>query len=499
MQTTIRTKNGTVLTIPYACGGTRASPVTIAPGLVAFEIPGGHVLFNPGNGPYETVPVQSFEFIDLVSDNGVSIAATDPKRGFPDHRFQGGELWPFIAATHIPKPLDAAGRTLVLSLLRSRYRLDLLDQFPGLSHIADLFGDASRPKLCPDGQRDLAWLWRNKAYRLGGSPLKGWYQATCGVGSDGFDNWHYSKLTWMALKFLRHGRNEDWMFGLTSAIAQACWGLYHTGSKWRGYYAYEKSGDNGGADGLGWIGRGQIPDWGKQWFEPTVLWWYLSGKHPLLDMAVQEHLALLARTPANWWGGDWGERRPARYLDSLRVAYLVTGDTIYKSKAQQAVTHIWTQLNAARGLWINKGSPTTTSPWMHGELIGELAGWERLGVAGGDLVQVANRVLAEGTFEVDAGGYAGLPGTLYRFDGPEKGKGAPGLNGFMLPMIRATQPRSVVDRWTEATYGPLLANDWASVEAGTVVDMSNVGIEYASRGPVGWGKECMELMGGMKE
>ena len=351
---TITRLDGTSFSVAAADAGTRANPTAVAPNLVAFGFPGVLVLLNPGAGPWEAQPGAPFEFRALTSDCGMAIAETDPRRGFPTHRILGGELWPFFRADAIPQPPDPA---VVRALLSWRYDLGLLERHPRLAHVADLFGDMRRPKTCADGEKDLGWLWRFKAHRLGGAPLTGWYQATCGVGSDGFDNWHYEKLAWIALRYARSGRVEDWNLGLSGAVAQACWGLHHTGTKWRGWFAYEKSGDTGGVDGFGWLGRGQIPDWGKQWFAPLAIWWLLTDRHPLLGLAVEEHLALLRRTPPTWWGGDWGERRPARYLDSLAVAYRLTGDEVYREKARAAVAHIWSQWDPTAQLWMNKGHP----------------------------------------------------------------------------------------------------------------------------------------------
>lgn len=481
---TITRLDGSTLTVDAADAGTRANPTAVAPGLVSFAFPGVLVLMNPGPGPWETAPAAPFEFKSLTSDVGFSIAETDPKRGFPTHRFLGGELWPFFRADAIPRPPPVASARLLLSW---RYDLTLLDRYPRLAHLADLFGDNGVAKLAPQGQRDLAWLWRYKSYRLGGPPLVGWYENLNGLGVDGFDCFHYEKLAWMALRWMRSGRVEDWDFGLRSAMAQACWGLYHTGTKYPGFFAYEK--------GYGFVGAGNKPDWGKQWFAPLVVWWILTDRHPLLGLAVDEHLAALRRTPGNWWGGDWGERRPARYLDDLDVAFQLTGDPVYRTRAVVAVANAWAQVDPARKLWINKGSPTTTSPWMSAELLAALIRWERHGVKSpaGAIRAMADQILALGTF-TSANGF---PGTYYRFDGPEFGRGSPALNGFLLPMIRLTQAAETAKRWEDATYGPMLAASWADIEAGRVAPIDMVGIEYSPMGPLGWGKACAELLGGM--
>ncbi len=482
----IKRLDGSILTIPPDVGGTRAAPVSIDVNLNVWSFPGGYVLENPGNGVWEAAPGAPYEFLSLTSDVGVEIKDTDPKRGFATHRFLGGEWWPFL--TSFPEPPSPAATDAIMRLLGYRYDFSLLARYPRFDHIMKLFGDAGLPPTCPTGQRDLGWLMRNWKLRTGGRDLVGIYEGTC-TQSDGYDNWHYDQLTAIAVNWMRLRRPSDFVLGGRMALAQASWGMYHTGSKWRGYFAYEKSGSDPVSSR--YIGAGQIPDWGKQWFMPQVLWWLLLDKHPVLGAAIDDHLALLRRTPANWWGGDWGERRPARYLESLEVAYLLTGEQIYRTKAAAAVVQIWSQLNQARGLWINKGSPTTTSPWMHAELIYHLAVWERLGVSGGNLRAVLDRVLVEGTFTTSNG----YPGMWYRFDGPEKARGSAALNGFLLPALAAVRPE-LHARWADATYGPMLAASWAQIEAGTVVPIQNVGIEFADQGLAGWKKACLELWKG---
>lgn len=480
---TITRLDGSTLMIPSTIGGTRAAPVAVAPNLVAWSFPGGIVLENPGANVWESKPGAPFEFLSLTSDVGIEIKATDPKRDFATHRFLGGEWWPFLTA--LPAPPSPADTQSILALIGYRYDLGLFARYPRLDHVAKLFGDSSAPKVGPTGQHDLGWLMRFWKHRTGGPDLVGLYQTTCTQG-DGYDNWHYDQLAVIGINWMRTRRDSDFLLGFRMALAQACWGVYHNG-KWKGYFAYEKSGST---PDPGFVGRGQIPDWGKQWFAPLVLWWLLSDRHPLIGAAIEDHLELLRRTPANWWGGDWGERRPARYLESLEVAYLLTGDPVYQQKAVDAVAQVWKMLDAS-GLWVNKGSPDTTSPWMHAELIYHLATWQRLGVTGGDLRAVTDRVLARGTFEVN-----GKPGVWYRFGGPEKARGSAALNGFILPMLRLVRPEHF-DRWADATYGPMLAASWAQIQAGVVPPIQDVGIEYGPQG-MGWKKACLELLTGMK-
>lgn len=59
---------------------------------------------------------------------------------------------------------------------------------------------------------------------------------------------------------------------------------------------------------------------------------------------------------------------PARYLDSLNVAYLLTGDPVYRAKAEIAVPHIFSQLDPATGLWTNKGSGEAWTTWITAKL-----------------------------------------------------------------------------------------------------------------------------------
>ena len=483
---TITRLDGSTIVIPPTVGGTRAAPVPIAPNLVAWSFPGGIVLENPGANVWEAKPGAPFEFLSLSSTVGVSILETDPKRDFPTHRFLGGEWWPFLQS--LPTPPGPADTQAILGLLGYRYDLTLFAKYPRLDHVAKLFGDSSAPKVGPTGQHDLGWLMRFWKHRTGGPDLVGLYQTTCTQG-DGYDNWHYDQLAVIGINWMRTRRDSDFVLGFRMALAQACWGVYHNGSKWQGYFAYEKSGST--AD-PGFIGRGQIPDWGKQWFAPLVLWWLLSGQHPLIGAAIDDHLELLRRTPADWWGGDWGERRPARYLESLEIAFLLTGDELYRTKARDAVAQIWRMLDPS-GLWINKGHPPTTSPWMHAELIYHLATWQRLGVTGGDLRAVCDRVLAQGTFTTAKG----FPGVWYRFSGPEKARGSAALNGFFLPMLSILRP-DLYRRWADATYGPMLAASWAQIEAGVVPPIQDVGIEYGPQGLGGWKKSILELMTGMK-
>lgn len=475
---TITRLDGSTLVIPPTIGGTRAAPMPVDVNLVAWSFPGGFVLANPGPNVWESNAGTRYEFASLTSDVGIEIKPTDPKRGYPNHCFVGGEWWPFIRADAIPLPPSPADTQAVLALLGWRYDLSLLSKYPRLDHLVKLFGDGNVATNAPIGQRDLGWVMRNKKLRMGGDDLVGAYESACTFGGDGFDNWHYDQLAFIALNWMRGRSDVDWMLGVRMAFAQACWGMYHTGNSWSGFFAYEK--------GYGIIGghpapnaTGQIPDWGKQWLAPLVLWWLLTERHPLLGAAIEDHLALLRRTNPKWWGGDWGERRPARYLDSLRVAYLLTGDDVYRQKAVTAVAHIWTQIDGPTGLWVNKGSPPTTSPWMHGELISELIGWEQLGVTGppGALRAAYNRTMASGTFHTANG----RPGVWYRFFGPEKRRESPALNGFMIPAIRYFEPARATT-WMDATFGPMLAASWSQVDQGIVAPIQDVGIEYSPLG-----------------
>ncbi len=157
------------------------------------------------------------------------------------------------------------------------------------------------------------------------------------------------------------------------------------------------------------------------------------------------------------------------------------------------------------GLWSNKGEASlapnprpanwvapTTSPWMHGELIGELAADYKLGITGPPLKPVMDRVLAQGTFTAN-----GKPGVRYRFQGIEAGYGSPALNGFMLGAIEATQTTATLNFWLEATYGPMLGAGWGEILSGTVVPIGEIGIEYGPQGP-GWIKATKELLTGMR-
>lgn len=184
---------------------------------------------------------------------------------------------------------------------------------------------------------------------MGGDDLVGAYESAFTFGGDRFDNRHDDQLAFIGLNWMRTRRSVDWFLLVRMSFAQACSGMDHTGSNWSGFMAYEKSHDLiGGHPSPN--PSGQIPDWGKQWIAPLVLLLLKIDRHPVLGAAIEDHFALLRRTDPRWWGGDCGERRPARYHDSLKVAHLLTGDPVYRAKAEIAVPHIFLQLDPSTGL-----------------------------------------------------------------------------------------------------------------------------------------------------
>jgi len=455
-------------------------PGPIAPGLECIAVPHGLQIastepdFHDGG---RLIPVDLMTPLEPCLSRGIE--ATDPRRFIAP-----GERWSFLSPDAVADllPPNDATCDMVIGVLAKRIRFDLLDQYPRIDRVLSCFGDKNIPKNAPAGEHDLGWMMRYWSHRAGGRPLQGEFESTATHGSDGWSNFHYHELLWVALNFLRNRRPADWWLGLRMAFAQSSWGMVYHG-KFRGMFKGEK--------GAEFFGQGFQPDWGKQYFLSLVVWWYLTNKHPIIDAAIQAHLECLKRTPATWWGGSWGERQPARYLESLETAFIVTGDEAFRAKATQAVAHIWGKRNT-NGLWINIESPNTTSPWMHGKLINNLMRWEALGVVGPKPAAEAARVAIEkGTTDVD-----GFPAVWYRFAGPEKALGSTALAGFMLPMLRKLNAQEA-QRWTDFAYGDYLGSSWGRVRAKNPLPIDEVSIDVPEQGLSGWPKACKELLCGL--
>lgn len=454
-------------------------PGPIVPGLECVEVPHG-LSVNSTEPDYHDggriIAVDSMVPLEPCLSRGIE--AADPRRFIAP-----GERWSFVSPHAVADlmPPSAATCDMVLSILSKRVRLELLDQYPRIDRLLKSFGDRNVAKNAPSGEHDLGWMMRYWSHRAGGRPLAGEFELTATHGSDNWSNYHYHELLWVALNFLRNRNVGDWWLGVRMAICQAEKGMVYKG-RFRGMFKGEK--------GAEFFGQGFQPDWGKQYFLSLVIWWYLTNKHPIIDSAVQEHLGCLRRTDPKWWGGSWGERQPARYLESLEVAYVITGDPVFLAKAQAAVADIWGELDA-EGIWRNDESIHTTSPWMHGKLVNNLLRWEAHGVKGGDARAVAAKVISMGTVIE-----AGYPAVLYRFDGPEKGLGSPALAGFMLPMLRKLDPVAA-QRWTDFAYGDYLGSLWSRVRAQNPLPLSDISIDIPEQGLSGGPKAAKELLCGL--
>ncbi len=523
MQIFIELVTGLILTFGYGGGGTPANPIPrhVENGVVllaSFDLPNGAgvALVNPNVSLNEN-PAHVFKFKRILTGPGVipSLGSsmtggqlvyvddqadhlrTSAAHPWTDQVLTGGEVLP-IYSTAVSKAMPAPARVaLVKSLLYSTTNLAEIQSEPRIEHFLSLLEDGGAPASAPQGQAwDQGWLMRNWHLTAGGSPRRGWYQATCTRGGDGLDNWHYNRLLYLALNFVENPTPGRWEFGLRQAIAHASWGRHWTG-QWRGMCRYEK--------GQALMGEAQGGAWEKQWSAGLVVWALLSDD-PLLWMAVEEtRQMILQSNPVLVWQGYWGARIASRYLDELLTFWLLTRDPVLLGKAQTFITHVENLLGPG-GYWPNLGNLglAEESPWMQVQLVAAIFRWYEqapgleaaTGFSRTELVQVGSTILNQGSTWVN-----GQQVLLYRFGTTTVPPTAMHPSAFVLPMLRHMAAHDPSKQPLLAQWRTMLTS-WAGSNfshfaAGTPAPLSAIGYRYPTEG-LGWSKSMMLYLEAMR-
>ncbi len=288
------------------------------------------------------------------------------------HYLLGGEIMPVLTGYGLEEPTPEV-RASMLTILNKTLRIDILPQMPRLSHCLDLYDNESHALTSPppvSAQVDFMALHRFRSFYLGGQNPSGYYEMVCPEGGDGYSNLHYNIGLWMLLAYLRNPTPDSWGSYVAFMLAQAAYGIHYAAGSHRGFFRTEK--------GYGFVGRQKAGTWEKQ-FPQQMFAAMLMTSHPLFEIALQAHLVALQNTPANFWGGSWGERIVQLFMQSLYSAYLYFGQpTWMRDKVLACMADVLRFIDPTTGYI--KSREGYTSPWMQFELIMAFAAWFKLGI-----------------------------------------------------------------------------------------------------------------------
>lgn len=521
---TVRFTESDTLTVPLEGHGPLTDPTPLREGLAIASYHGGAALMCTLPGRYEEGrgTVGRFQGVTYVSletsgpvvpyigtqtlpdGRMVLIPPTQRKRqieGFGDvHVLLGGEILCIDTETSYYTQPTQEEIDIIGGFMTERMDLTMLDH-PRLAKQLSLYGDGGHEENVNPGLHDAAWLSRYWNKRMGGTPPFGYYLTAISRGTDILNNSHYDQLLYHALRYVRDGVPADWTFGVSLVMSQAMWGW-----EWTGKYAdkpmmrYEKSDPR--SDVIG--GTGFPPSWAKQWIGGLVTYEALT-RHPVLTWRLQQFAETLDKTKAAdiWPNSEWGARIPARLIECKEIMHRA-GHGDYADSVEEDIAHVVDLIDENWGVWVNRGAPKETSPWMNAELAGECLKWvKHYGV--GSLHLDALLDVSEAIVEKGLIGIHNYPASYYRF--PEIGgqqNTNPGDNtllGYHVPMLRILaefrgQWQSLYED-CRSTVGDLLGSSWGDVGRGQFPDLNDVGIMYGRKG-VGYHKAALQVMGALK-
>lgn len=482
----------------WGAGGTVQAPHDLGGGFRSIDLPDGMgvLLITDGQDhPFKRITTDKRVIYTLGSRplpgsfDGVEYIPDDPAayRRNGTNEILGFEAIPVLFPNDRWEAPTARDRARVMLELGQTTRFNEIRRQPRLVRLIQNFDDRFLPEKTPFGQTDMGWQIRNYAYTFGGAPRVGWYNGVCPRGGDGFENWHYDALMWLALHYLNEPRPDLYRFCFQQALAHACYGR-----SWQGPYAgfarYEKGGS--------YIGQNYSDhDWAKQWSGGLIVWHRLTG-NPVLGMQVDLMREQLRKSDPNTvWKGYWGARIGSHYLEELLAHYMNNRESWLADKARHFIAncHAWRNPD---GTWPNlgNGGAAEESPWMQTQLVTAIFRWREQVPAMDEVFPLAD-LMRSGAAVWTLGStreVAGRPMLKYRFITTDVLAPSMHLTAFAVPMLRYMSSidhdayDGLYDEVSSFVFN-FAGTDMGGIVTGTPTPIAELGYRFPREGP-GWAK-----------
>lgn len=454
-------------------------------GLRASSMPGGYYLANESGSLryFSRIEVDGAEVPDDPEHLRISRYAD---RSSDFHYLRPGEWLPIFTAD-IPQP-PAEWRIKCWGYIAAMIHAQSAKP-EEMQNLIDIHGDdCDDDDNATGNDRDLGWLIRNDVPRGWTTrPSTGWQEPYVSRDQAGINNLSYDALLWMALAYIRKPTDRNWRQLWRCAVMRACTGLERTGSEW-GMDRYSK--------GAAAAGEGFRSGWSKQWLAGLAVACFLTHGHPVLDSAYRMRLARLTAQSPTWYEFRWGVRSWRYYMQDLYVAFAISRDSIILDRAEAALRHLVSGIDANAGYWLQRSGYTT--PWMQGGACSWALRWihephlhDRVRDLQPTVEQAGRTILDVGTV-LDRG----LLLTKYRLAPTEEGPQYLTSTAHMLGLIdrvgtaeeQEAAERTVIDF---AARGATFAQAFE----GKAPDPHEVGIDFPQQGS-GWRKACGIILQG---
>lgn len=311
------------------------------------------------------------------------------------------------------------------------------------------------------------------------------------IGAEGWNNGHYDLPFWTFVNWAWHGDPADYQAALRWSIAQSTSGFVWSGPN-KGRHRQEKGYEYVGS----YLEASDADDCApeKSWIRSAVTAWHIT-RMPIFRMVCELHRDHLRTIPVNWWDGAWGARRPARILDDMLMIEEGMGYAM-GDRAEPFIRHVLSHVDPARKVWINKGSPVTSSPWMNAELAHACWQWAARRPSLADirprLHEIADAIVDQGINRQHS-----FPLCFYRFaPSPDHLVNQNfGLSGFLLPMLRWSDSALAAEiEATTANYVPALVSQ---ADQGFIPPIGDIRCNYGPQGSAHY-KLMLEVLHGTR-